>query len=87
MMEVLSSLRATLGTLCLVLLTGCMVTVPKAGTTLKLLPPVELLQDCVVSDYRTMSNADLSNAVLVLRKDLTQCNNDKAALREWSTKE
>lgn len=76
-------MRNSLVALALAALTGCSV-VPRAPVVTKVLPPVELLQDCPVSDYRTMSNADLGNAVLVLKKDIATCNTDKAALRRWS---
>lgn len=55
--------------------------------TLKMLPPVELIQECPHPVVSTNTNGDLARGILAYRESLTLCNNDKAALREWSDKE
>jgi len=63
----------------LVLMVGC------GGTMqVKVLPPVELLQDCTESNIDIRTNGGLAKAVLTLRQDLKVCNLDKAALRRWA---
>ena len=63
-------------------LTGC------GGTlTVKVLPPIELLQDCPESSIDVRTNGGLAAAVPILRHDLKVCNLDKKALREWAEEE
>lgn len=58
---------------------GCHTTLPT-----KVLPPVELLQDCPESSIAIRTNGDLAKAVPILRQDLRVCNLDKQALRRWA---
>lgn len=69
------------GVLAMLVLTGC------ATTTVKVLPPVDLLAECPHPIVSTATNGDLAKAIPAYRKALTLCNNDKAALREWAEKE
>ena len=46
-------------------------------------PPASLLMDCPETYLALKTNGDIAAKVLLLRKDLEQCNNDKAALRLW----
>lgn len=70
-------LAASLGALAL--MAGC------GGTMqVKVLPPVELLQDCAESSITIRTNGDLAKAVPILRQDLRVCNLDKQALRRWA---
>lgn len=62
-------------------LMGCAL---KPAVVLKLKPPVELLQECVASTYPVTTNGELATGILLERSALALCNNDKAALREWS---
>lgn len=62
-------------------LSGCAALAP---TVLKLKPPVELMQDCPSPVYRIGTNGELAAGILAERNALALCNNDKAALREWS---
>lgn len=68
--------------LCLAL-TGC----ATAPVTVKLTPPADLLQECGPVVEQTVTNGQLAATILEYRKVLRLCNNDKAALREWSEKE
>lgn len=65
------------------LLAGC----ASAPTVTKMLPPVDLLQDCGPVIELHATNGDLAGTILDYRKALHLCNNDKAALREWANKE
>lgn len=56
------------------------------GSTLPLAPPRDLLQDCPVSDYPVLTNADLARLARDRADDLARCNADKEALREWAGK-
>lgn len=58
---------------------GCKATLPA-----KVLPPVELIQDCPASAIDVTTNGGLAKAIPILRNDLANCNNDKAALRAWA---
>ena len=58
---------------------GCKATLP-----IKVLPPVELIQDCPESAIDVTTNGGLAKAVPILRSDLAKCNIDKAALRAWA---
>ncbi len=60
-------------------LAGCGATLPS-----KVLPPVELLQDCPESPIDTTTNGGLAKAIPILRHDIAVCNADKAALRQWA---
>jgi len=64
----------------LALLSGC---ASSTYTTTKVYPPVDLVQDCSVTNYELNTNADLAKAIISLRGDLRVCNNDKKALRLW----
>lgn len=50
----------------------------------RLLPPVELLQDCPEPPVQVGTNGQLAQAIQALRDALRGCNRDKAALREWA---
>ena len=60
-------------------LTGCHGTMQ-----VKVLPPVELLQNCVESNIDIRTNGGLAKAVPILRQDLRVCSLDKQALRRWA---
>ena len=66
------------------LLAGCVTAQP---VVVKLLPPTDLLQDCLPPTYTVATNGDLATGILLERNALALCNIDKAALRAWSTKE
>lgn len=69
-----------LTSLCLLLfLTGCAST----GRTQVLLPPDDLLQDCVADAVEPRTNLDLLRLIQSQRAALAGCNADKAALRAW----
>lgn len=72
-------MRLLLVSLCMVALVGCNASLP-----IKVLPPVELLQDCPESSIDVRTNGGLAAAVPILRSDLAKCNIDKAALRAWA---
>jgi hypothetical protein len=46
-------------------------------------PPAELLEDCVRRPVRMETNGDLVVAYAIRDQDLDICNADKAALRVW----
>ena len=88
LMAAIDALRATKYTFWLMLvglgailggLGGCHATLPA-----KVLPPVELIQDCPESAIDVTTNGGLAKAVPILRSDLAKCNIDKAALRAWA---
>ena len=62
-------------------LTGCAINPPKV---IKLLPPVDLMQDCGKSDVFIAKNKDLAKAYQLRDADLDRCNLDKRALRSWA---
>lgn len=74
-------MRVIYAILLALIVTGC------ATTTVKDLPPVDLLAECPHPVVSTVTNGDLAKAIPAYRKALTLCNNDKAALREWADKE
>lgn len=49
-----------------------------------LLPPDDLLQDCVPIVVTVTTNGDLLKLIQSYRNALDLCNADKAALRAWS---
>lgn len=53
-------------------------------TPQRLLPPVELLQDCPEPPFTATTNGLLAEYALQLRDALRGCNRDKAALRDWA---
>lgn len=61
-------------------LQGCLATLPAD----RLLPPVELLQDCVAVCPEIKTNAELARCALIRKQALEICNADKGALRKWS---
>lgn len=63
------------------LLASCAAVSP---TPVRLLPPVELLQDCAEPPFTATTNGLLAEYALQLRDALRGCNRDKAALREWA---
>jgi len=52
--------------------------------TIKLLPPQDLLQDCLKPPFEGGSYRDLAEYALDLRGYLDSCNIDKRLLREWA---
>lgn len=50
----------------------------------RILPPVDLLQDCYEPPFAADTNGQLAATALALRDALRGCNRDKAALREWA---
>lgn len=58
-------------------LTGC-------ASTGRMLPPPDLLQDCVAEYVEVRTNGDLLALIQSYRAALAACNSDKAALRAWS---
>jgi len=67
----------------LVCLPGCAL-FERRVTTVKMLPPVELTQDCPSPDGKPKTNGDLARYAQDLKGSLALCNNDKAALRAWA---
>lgn len=51
----------------------------------KVLPPLELLQDCPQPEIRKQTNGDLSWTIQALIEVLKGCNLDKKNLREWAS--
>lgn len=49
-----------------------------------MLPPPDLLQDCVAEYVEVRTNGDLLALIQSYRAALAACNSDKAALRAWS---
>lgn len=62
------------------LLAGC----AASPMVLKLMPPTELLQDCLAVEYTVRTNSDLAQGLLAERMALALCNNDKKELRAWA---
>jgi hypothetical protein len=54
------------------------------GSTLLLVPPSDLLEDCPTSDYPVLTNQDLARLAVDRANDVARCNADKKALREWA---
>ena len=48
-----------------------------------IVPPAELLEDCVKRAVRLETNGDLAVAYAIRDFDVDVCNADKAALRAW----
>lgn len=65
-------------------LTACTTLSPQPPQTIKLLPPVELLQDCPVPQLIGRTNRFLAEGYEARGAALEACNADKAALREWA---
>ncbi len=63
-------------------LAGCAHTQPPQ--VIRELPPAALLEDCPVPVADLATNGALVDHILSLRYALRECNNDKAALREWA---
>ena len=63
------------------LLAGCASPSPQV---IRMLPPVELIQDCSVPQMQVRTNGDMAVHIVDLRSALKSCNNDKAALRDWA---
>ena len=72
---------------CTALIAGLMGCATAPPVVLKLLPPADLLQECVAPTYSVVTNADLASGILLERNALAICNIDKASLRAWATKE
>ena len=70
--------------LVVLLATGCAITPP---LVVKLLPPADLLQDCLAPTYTVVTNGDLATGIMLERNALALCNIDKASLRAWADKE
>lgn len=51
----------------------------------RVLPPLDLLQDCNEPALIAETNGQLAQSALNLRDALRGCNRDKAALREWAS--
>jgi hypothetical protein len=69
---------------CLLALVSTLIGCATTGTTVKLLPPVDLLQDCPAPVYTITTNRDIALAIPAWKRALALCNNDKASLREWA---
>lgn len=50
----------------------------------RILPPIDLLQDCPEPPILAGTNGQLAQSILALRDALRGCNRDKAALRAWA---
>lgn len=68
-------------TLASLLLASCASVAPGP---VRVLPPLELLQDCPEPLTQHDTNGRLAEGILALRDALRGCNRDKAALREWA---
>lgn len=55
-----------------------------APGTQRILPPVDLLQDCQEPAGGVETNGALASYLLSLKDALRGCNRDKAALRDWA---
>jgi hypothetical protein len=62
------------------LLASCAAVAPPS----RVLPPLNLLQDCAEPSVTAATNAQLLDFTLRLRDALRSCNRDKEALREWA---
>lgn len=82
-------LRNGLGSVFLLLcLVGC--ATPCIATSAQVIrkhPPAVLMAPCVIPAYHGDTNADLLDWALSLRAELTSCNADKTALRQWRANE
>lgn len=63
------------------LMASCATVAPKDS---RILPPVELLQDCAEPPGAFQTNGALAGYLIELRDALRGCNADKRALREWA---
>lgn len=66
------------------LIFGLMACAAPLPQVVKLMPPVDLLQDCAVPSYTINTNGELANGILLERNALALCNADKQALRAWA---
>jgi hypothetical protein len=74
-------MRLLINALVLLALAGCASKLPREQ---KILPPVELIQDCPMPAKTVATNRQLAEYTQALYWALRGCNDDKAALREWS---
>lgn len=65
-------------------LLACTTLSPPPPPPVKLLPPVELLQDCPVPHLIGRTNRFLAEGYEARGTALEACNADKKALREWA---
>lgn len=65
----------------MLLLASCAAVAP---TPVRILPPLELLQDCAEPSGSVDTNGALATYLLDLREALRGCNRDKESLREWA---
>lgn len=63
------------------LLVSCASVVPNPQ---RILPPVELIQDCQEPASGIQTNGELARYTRELLDALRGCNRDKAALRDWA---
>lgn len=56
----------------------------KPRTHVAMVPPAAYMEDCVETKVDVAVNGDLLRKIKRLRVDLAECNEDKAALREWA---
>lgn len=70
----------------LVALLGLLVGCSAPLKTIRLLPPNELVQDCIAPEVVAGTNKDLANSIILLGDALELCNIDKKALRDWANK-
>lgn len=73
-------MRSAPSLLATLLLASCAAVTPPQ----RVLPPVDLLQDCAEPPWSVETNGLLADTALKLRDALRRCNRDKAALREWA---
>lgn len=73
-------MRSAPSLLATLLLASCAAVTPPQ----RILPPIDLLQDCNEPPLQITTNGQLSEYALALRDALRGCNRDKAALREWA---
>lgn len=73
-------MRSAASLLAALLMASCAAVTPPQ----RILPPVDLLQDCPEPPVTISTNGLLAEYALALRDALRGCNRDKAALREWS---
>lgn len=65
-------------------LTGCASTLPRPVEVVRLVPDAHLLADCPVPGPVPRTNGELAQRYQDALAALAGCNDDKAALREWS---
>lgn len=73
-------MRSAPSLLATLLLASCAAVTPPQ----RVLPPLDLLQDCNEPPAMVGNNGQLAEYALNLRDALRGCNRDKAALREWA---